>query len=91
MKRACSKLMIAGVVIAVVAIGLFIGGFFVPPMGEIDGSIISAAGELLGFVSVFMIWDGVDKAIKNNVDGKFSVGNVSVELKADDDDEEGDK
>lgn len=34
------------------AIGLFIAGFFVPPMGVIDGSVLKAGGILLGFASV---------------------------------------
>lgn len=36
----------------VVAIGLFIGGFFCPPMGVIDGSVLTAAGLLLGFAAL---------------------------------------
>ena len=35
-----------------VAIALFIGGFFCPPMGSIDGSILSAGGILLGFAAL---------------------------------------
>ena len=34
------------------AIALFVGGFFVPPMGVIDGSVLKAGGILLGFGSV---------------------------------------
>lgn len=29
-----------------VALGLIIGGFFAPPMGEISGSVLTAVGEL---------------------------------------------
>ena len=29
-----------------VSVGLMIGGFFVPPMGVIDGSVLTAIGEL---------------------------------------------
>ena len=36
----------------IVSLGLFVGGFFVPPMGEIDGSILKAVGELLGFATL---------------------------------------
>lgn len=31
---------------------LFIGGFFCPPMGVIDGSVLKAAGILLGFATL---------------------------------------
>lgn len=32
-----------------VSIGLIVGGFFVPPMGVIDGSVLTGVGELFGF------------------------------------------
>lgn len=31
---------------------LFVGGFFCPPMGVIDGSVLKAAGILLGFATL---------------------------------------
>lgn len=37
------------------AIVLFVGGFFVPPMGVIDGSVLKAGGILLGFGSVAQV------------------------------------
>lgn len=37
------------------AIVLFVGGFFIPPMGIIDGSVLKAAGILLGFGSVAQV------------------------------------
>lgn len=37
---------------ALASIALFVGGFFVPPMGVIDGSLLKAGGILLGFGSV---------------------------------------
>ena len=38
-----------------VSVGLFIGGFFVPPMGVIDGSVLTAVGELLLFPPCCMV------------------------------------
>lgn len=38
-----------------VSIGLFIAGFFVPPMGVIDGSVLKAGGILLGFATVAQV------------------------------------
>ena len=29
-----------------IAIGLIIGGFFTPPMGEVSGSVLTAVGEI---------------------------------------------
>jgi hypothetical protein len=34
------------------SLSLFIGGFFCPPMGVIDGSVLKAAGILLGFATL---------------------------------------
>ena len=33
----------------VVSVALIVGGFFVPPMGIIDGSVLTAVGELFAF------------------------------------------
>lgn len=38
-----------------VSIGLFVGGFFVPPTGVIDGSILQATGILFGFATLAQI------------------------------------
>lgn len=35
-----------------VSIGLIVGGFFVPPVGVIDGSVLTATGLLTGFVEI---------------------------------------
>lgn len=35
-----------------ISILLFVGGFFCPPMGVIDGSVLKAAGILLGFAAL---------------------------------------
>lgn len=34
------------------AVLLFVGGFFCPPIGVIDGSVLTAAGILLGFAAL---------------------------------------
>ena len=34
------------------AAALFVGGFFCPPMGAIDGSVLKAGGLLLGFAAL---------------------------------------
>jgi len=39
----------AGCIAFLVGIGLTIGGFFTPPHGSIDGSVLTALGELLTF------------------------------------------
>lgn len=37
------------------AVGLFVWGFFVPPLGVIDGSVLKAGGVLLGFAALWVI------------------------------------
>lgn len=43
------------------ALGLFIGGFFVTPMGVIDGSVLKAGGILLGFGALGIFGRALDK------------------------------
>ncbi len=35
-----------------VSIALIVGGFLVPPLGIIDGSVLTAVGELLAFATL---------------------------------------
>ena len=63
-----------------VAIVMFVGGFFCPPMGVIDGSVLKAGGILLGFAALAV-------AGQNLANGKgvtFSHGETEVTI---DDDE----
>lgn len=39
------------------SLGLFLGGFFCPPMGAIDGSVLTAGGILMGFCVCAMVPD----------------------------------
>lgn len=36
----------------VVSVGLMVVGFFTPPQGEIDGSVLKASGILFGFAAL---------------------------------------
>lgn len=36
----------------VISIIMFVGGFFCPPLGIIDGSVLTAGGILLGFATL---------------------------------------
>lgn len=70
------------IVCLAIAIALFIGGFFCPPMGVIDGSILKAAGILLGFAAL-----GV--AGQNLANGKeISFSKDDIELTIGDNDDE---
>lgn len=40
------------IICLIAAIGLIIGGFLIPPMGVIDGSVLTAVGEIFGFAAL---------------------------------------
>lgn len=65
----------------IASVALFIGGFLVPPMGVIDGSVLKACGMLLGF--------GVLAQAPNLIESleraKFTKGDMTIELTADKD------
>lgn len=59
-----------------VSVGLFVGGFFVPPMGVIDGSILKAVGELFLYPALLYLYRAIEMGIKV----KFQKGDASIEL-----------
>ena len=69
------------------AIALFAGGFFVPPMGVIDGSVLKAGGLLLGFASVAQ----VPELARRGTDVKFQHGQTSLTVNNPDEGEEDDQ
>ena len=56
-----NKYFIIAIIMALVAIGLVIAGFLVPPLGVIDGSVLTAVGEIIFLVTIFFVWDCVTK------------------------------
>ena len=59
-----------------VSVGLIVGGFLVPPMGIIDGSILTAIGELLLFPTLLYAFRALELGYKF----KFSKGDTSIEV-----------
>ena len=59
-----------------VSVGLIIGGFFVPPMGVIDGSVLTATGELLLFPTLLYAFRALELGYKV----KFQKGDTSIEV-----------
>lgn len=55
---------------------LFITGFLVPPMGVIDGSVITAVGILFGFGVLAQL----PTIIEAGKTAKFNVGSTNVEI-----------
>lgn len=59
-----------------VSVGLIVGGFFVPPMGVIDGSVLTAVGELLLFPTLLYGYRAVELGMKV----RFQKGSTSIEI-----------
>lgn len=59
-----------------VSVGLIVGGFFAPPMGVIDGSCLTAVGELLLFPTLLYGFRAVELGMRI----KFQKGETSIEI-----------
>ena len=70
--------------ITILAIGLFMAGFIVPPTGIIDGSVLTAGGIMFGFAGLFLALHAIDRGL----DAKVTHGQTVVELQNDDKDED---
>jgi len=54
--------------LTIAAIALIIAGFIVPPLGIIDGSVLTAVGELAGIGALWTIGHAID----HGIDAKLS-------------------
>lgn len=61
------------------SVALIVGGFFCPPIGEIDGSVLSAVGLLLMFATI----DKIPEAIKAGKSIKIQKGDLELEVTKD--------
>lgn len=62
-----------------VSIVLIVGGFLVPPVGVIDGSVLTAVGLLL----MFSVIEKIPEAIKAGRSVKIVKGDFSAEIESD--------
>ena len=62
---------------------LIVGGFLLPPMGIIDGSVLTAVGELLMFGVLAQV-PALISAAKNGKSIKVTRGNSSIEVSSSD-------
>ena len=68
----------------IVSIGLLVGGFFTPPMGVIDGSVLTGVGILFAFGTLAQLPIIIEVAGYT----KISSGNTTIEISKEDDDHE---
>ena len=66
-----------------VAIGLGIAGFCVPPHGEISGSVLTYVAELLGGTTLIEFVVNIPKYLEAGVKAKISHGQTSISVAAD--------
>ena len=59
-----------------VSIILMVAGFFMPPQGVIDGSVITATGELLGFAALCQI----PMIVQKGGDIELKKGDTSIKV-----------
>jgi small neutral amino acid transporter SnatA (MarC family) len=64
----------------VMAAGMFVGGFFCPPMGVIDGSVLKAGGILLGFAALAV----AGQNLANGKEVTFKHGETEAKIGNDD-------
>ena len=62
----------------VLSLALIVGGFFCPPIGQIDGSVLSAVGLLLLFATI----EKIPEAIEAGKSIKVQKGDFSAEVNA---------
>lgn len=69
--------------LTIFAVLLIVGGFFCPPMGEIDGSVLTAVGEIFAFAA---LWTTIF-SIKRGADVTIQHGSTNVTITNDEDDD----
>lgn len=60
------------------SITLIVGGFLVPPVGVIDGSVLTAVGLLL----MFQVIEKIPEVVKAGKSVKIQKGDFSAEMSA---------
>lgn len=67
----------------VASISLLVAGFFLPPTGVIDNSVIAAVGELAAFAAIGQI-PHLFYIVRQGGSVKIGKGDMSVEIQGDD-------
>lgn len=81
-EKKCCFCRIVTAICFVISVVLLIAGFLLPPMGVIDGSVLTAVGELLLFPVIIYGF----RAIELGLEVKIQKGDTSVEIHKNDGD-----
>lgn len=68
----------------VLSVALIVGGFFCPPIGKIDGSVLTAVGLLILFATI----EKIPEAVKAGKSIKVQKGDFSAEVSSETKDQE---
>lgn len=74
-------------IFSIASLVLIVAGFLFPPQGQVDNSVLIAAGEINGTIAL----GAVIKAIDKGVDATFQHNNTSVTITNKEEDGEDDK
>lgn len=75
---------IATIVLTAMSIALLVGGFFCPPMGVIDGSVLQAAGICLAFAALWVVAHAINE---KGAHATYEKGDTRITIETDDEDE----
>lgn len=64
---------VINIIVFIISLGLVIGGFFCPPIGIIDGSVLTAIGELGILTLIINLPDMINKHNVNLTKGDFNI------------------
>lgn len=78
---------ISGYICLLTSVGLLIASFFVPPVGDINSSVLQGVAELFAFASLYKL-PNIIESIKHGHSVKFSAGGVDVTVASDKEEEE---
>lgn len=70
------RLIIVTKILTGIAVALIIAGFIVPPLGQIDGSILTAVGEIFAFAA---LWTTII-AITSGADVTIAHGQTNITI-----------
>jgi hypothetical protein len=63
-----------------VSIFLLVAGFFMPPQGVIDGSVLMGIGEIIAGAAILSFLSNLPEYIKAGASAKLSKGDLNLEL-----------
>lgn len=79
-QKECKACKVVFMICLIVSIVLIVAGFCVRPTGIIDGSVLTAIGELIAFPAIGFGF----RAVELGYDMKINHGNTTIEIDNDD-------